>query len=133
MYTYQKGTKQIKHIPLFQVLAAAALVAQTSFVLDSSQKNDRNEGTSQSHEISLEKGCHESLEKGQERNLEKGCPECKQLEKVGSAELKDKIQKAAEEHSEEEDLAQALVASMTPGKKSNAWNQHQVHLKKERQ
>ena len=38
MYTYQKGTKQIKHIPLFQVLAAAALVAQTSFVLDSSQK-----------------------------------------------------------------------------------------------
>ena len=71
--------------------------------------------------------------KDKKETLKKDALNASNLKKLGQLSLKDKIQKAAEEHSEEEDLAQALVASMSPGEKSNAWNQHQAHLKKERQ
>ena len=74
---------------------------------------------------SLKKDSSSSLRKDKEASLNAA-----NLKKLGQLSLKDKIQKAAEEHSGEEDQANALVASMTPGEKSNAWNQHQVHLKR---
>ena len=74
---------------------------------------------------SLKKNSSSSLRKDEEANLNAA-----NLKKLGQLSLKDKIQKAAEEHSGEEDQANALVASMTAGEKSNAWNQHQVHLKR---
>ena len=52
------------------------------------------------------------------------------LKKLGEVSLKEKIQNAVEEHSDEETQAIVLHQSMTPGEKSNAWNQHQTHLKK---
>lgn len=53
------------------------------------------------------------------------------LKKLGEPSLKEKIQQVAEEHPEDQE-AQALVlhSSMSAVEKSNAWNQHQVHLKK---
>ena len=52
------------------------------------------------------------------------------LKKLGEVSLKEKIQNAVEEHSDEETQAIVLHQSMTPGEKSNAWTQHQTHLKK---
>ena len=53
------------------------------------------------------------------------------LKKLGEPSLKEKIQQVAEEHPEDQE-AQALVlhSTMSAVEKSNAWNQHQVHLKK---
>jgi hypothetical protein len=89
----------------------------------------------------MKKGTKKALKKDKKNTLKKdssgslkkdteGTLNASNLKKLGQLSLKDKIQKAAEEHSEEEDQAQALVASMTTGEKSNAWNQHQVHLKR---
>ena len=44
------------------------------------------------------------------------------LKKLGEVSLKEKIQNAVEEHSDEETQAIVLHQSMTPGEKSNAWN-----------
>ena len=73
-----------------------------------------------------------SLKKDQEGSLKKDQTLNKgNLKKLGELSLKDKILKAAEEHPDNEET-QALVLQepMSPVDKSNAWNQHQVHLKK---
>ena len=44
--------------------------------------------------------------------------------------LKEKVAKVAKEHSNEEEAALALQGSMSSVEKSNAYNQHQAHLKK---
>ena len=54
----------------------------------------------------------------------------KNLKKLGELSLKEKIQAAAEENSDEEQAALVLHCSMSAVEKSNAWNQHQNHLKK---
>ena len=73
-----------------------------------------------------------SLKKDQEGSLKKDQTLNKgNLKKLGELSLKDKILKAAEEHPDnEETQALVLQESMSPVDKSNAWNQHQVHLKK---
>lgn len=79
----------------------------------------------------MKKGTKKALKKDKKNTLKKdssgslkkdteGTLNASNLKKLGQLSLKDKIQKAAEEHSEEEDQAQALVASMTTGEKSNA-------------
>ena len=69
-----------------------------------------------------------SLKTDQEGSLKKD----QKLNKgLGELSLKDKILKAAEEHPDnEETQALVLQESMSAVDKSNAWNQHQVHLKK---
>ena len=52
------------------------------------------------------------------------------LKKLGELSLKEKIQAAAEENSDEEQAAMVLHSSMSAVEKSNAWNQHQNYLKK---
>lgn len=52
------------------------------------------------------------------------------LKKLGEVSLKEKIAAASEENSDEEQAAIVLHSSMTGVEKSNAWNQHQNHLKK---
>lgn len=52
------------------------------------------------------------------------------LKKLGEVSLKEKIQAAAEENSDEEQAAVVLHSSMSAVEKSNAWNQHQNYLKK---
>ena len=82
---------------------------------------------------SLKKGAvkKESLKK---ESLKKDNPKnqlsSKNLKKLGELSLKEKIQAAAEENSDEEQAALVLHSSMTAVEKSNAWNQHQNHLKK---
>ena len=51
------------------------------------------------------------------------------LKKLGEVSLKEKIAAASEENSDEEQAAIVLHSSMTGVEKSNAWNQHQNHLK----
>ena len=72
----------------------------------------------------LRKAKKQSLKKDKELNADN-------LKKLGELSLKDKIEQVVEEHPDDEET-QALVLhkSMTAGDKSNAWNQHQVHLKK---
>ena len=52
------------------------------------------------------------------------------LKKLGEMSLKDRVQAIAAEHRDEEAAAEALAGTMSAVEKSNAWNQHQVHLKK---
>jgi hypothetical protein len=52
------------------------------------------------------------------------------LKKLGEVSLTEKIAAASEENSDEEQAAMVLHSSMTGVEKSNAWNQHQNHLKK---
>ena len=52
------------------------------------------------------------------------------LKKLGELSLKEKIQAAAEENSDEEQAAVVLHSSMSAVAKSNAWNQRQKLLEK---
>ena len=52
------------------------------------------------------------------------------LKKLGDLSLKEKVAKVAEEHSNEEEAALALQGELSLVEKSNAYNQHQAHLKK---
>ena len=52
------------------------------------------------------------------------------LKKLGEVSLKETIAAASEENSDKEQAAMVLHSSMTGVEKSNAWNQHQNHLKK---
>ena len=81
---------------------------------------------------SLKKDQEGSLKKDQKGSLKKDQTLNKgNLKKLGELSLKDKILKAAEEHPDnEETQALVLQESMSAVDKSNAWNQHQVHLKK---
>ena len=52
------------------------------------------------------------------------------LKKLGELSLEDKIKAVAAEHEEPEEAAESLKKALTQVEKSNAWNQHQAHLKK---
>ena len=96
--------------------AAASL--KKAAVMKGSLKKDSNSG------VSLKK---DSLKKDSPKNKLNS----QNLKKLGELSLKEKIQAAAEENSDEEQAALVLHSSMTPVEKSNAWHQHQNHLKKE--
>lgn len=61
----------------------------------------------------------------------KGKVNTNNLKKLGEMSLKEKVQAIAEEHSDEEAGALALVETMTKAEKSNAWNQHMTSLRKD--
>ena len=61
----------------------------------------------------------------------KGKVNTNNLKQLGEMSLKEKVQAIAEEHSDEEAGALALVETMTKAQKSNAWNQHMTSLRKD--
>ena len=61
----------------------------------------------------------------------KGKVNTNNLKQLGEMSLKEKVQAIAEEHSDEEAGALALVETMTKAEKSNAWNQHMTSLRKD--
>ena len=61
----------------------------------------------------------------------KGKVNSKNLKKLGEVSLKKKVEAIAEEHSDEEAGALALVQTMTKAEKSNAWNQRMASLRKD--
>lgn len=101
--------------------AAASL--KKAAVMKGSLKKDSDSGSS----LKKDSNSGGSLKKDSPKNKLNS----QNLKKLGELSLKEKIQAAAEENSDEEQAALVLHSNMTPVEKSNAWNQHQNHLKKE--
>ena len=70
-----------------------------------------------------------ALAKGSPKKpLKKGILKRHNLKKLGEMNLKEKVQKATEEHENERDAAAELQKQLTPAEKSRAWGRHQTHL-----
>ena len=98
-----------------------------------------NEEASRNFEEHLEKGERTKgaalkkvpTQKPALKKAAKGKVNSKNLKKLGEVSLKKKVEAIAEEHSDEEAGALALVQTMTKAEKSNAWNQRMASLRKD--